>query len=246
MKPNRSVCLCVGCTALAALLALPACAPVGTDKQPPAETVTPDTSALASQRAYYEALIAELRQALLDEKQNDFITRAEYESRIRALEDELARLEIPNPGSDLPVSGNPADPPADTDTRPHAESSDSPTNMAFRYGITEGEVTVYEYLGSQSDVVIPSVIEGYPVTHIADNAFQATAVTSVTIPFSVTHIGWFAFADCVSLTSVTLPASVESIGYGAFDGCPRVTLRCPADSYAEQYAMSFGMRFTYT
>jgi hypothetical protein len=86
---------------------------------------------------------------------------------------------------------------------------------------------------------------GYPVTRIADEAFKGTAVTSVIVPDTVTELGWFAFADCTSLTSVTLPASVASIGYGAFDGCPNLTVYCPKDSYAAQFAISFGLRVRY-
>lgn len=256
MKHRRSLFAQLGCMALAALLTLPACTPpVGADRNPPAETHAPDTapttelnSAPHAGLAYYEALVAELRQAILDMKQADYITRIEYESRIQALEDELEALgNIPSAGTDIPVSGQPTEPSTDG-TPPPADTapSDSPASMAFGYSITEGQAVITAYLGSQTAVTIPAAIEGYPVTRIADSAFRETAVTSVTLPYSVTHVGWFAFADCQSLLAVTLPASVTSIGYGAFDGSPQVVLRCPADSYAEQYAVSFGMRFTYT
>ena len=39
------------------------------------------------------------------------------------------------------------------------------------------------------------------------------------IPESVTSIGDYAFAGCVSLTSIVIPESVTSIGEGAFDYC---------------------------
>ena len=50
-----------------------------------------------------------------------------------------------------------------------------------------------------------------------------TALTSVTIPDSVTSIGIWAFAGCTSLTSVTIPDSVTSIGSSAFEGCDSLT-----------------------
>jgi hypothetical protein len=39
------------------------------------------------------------------------------------------------------------------------------------------------------------------------------------IPYGVTNIGDYAFAECYDLTSVTLPASVTSIGVEAFEYC---------------------------
>jgi len=40
---------------------------------------------------------------------------------------------------------------------------------------------------------------------------------------SITSIGPYAFADCISLTSVTIPTSVITIGTGAFIGCTSLT-----------------------
>ena len=59
---------------------------------------------------------------------------------------------------------------------------------------------------------------------IAGGAFNdCSALTSVTIPNSVTSIGESAFWGCSSLTSVTIPNSVTSIGYEAFRGCSALT-----------------------
>ncbi len=57
-----------------------------------------------------------------------------------------------------------------------------------------------------------------------DCAFKnCCKLTSITIPDSVTSIGWGAFEDCSSLTSVTIPNSVTSIGWNAFSGCSGLT-----------------------
>ncbi len=55
---------------------------------------------------------------------------------------------------------------------------------------------------------------------ICDSAFEGcSALTSVTIPNSVTSIGNRAFEDCDGLTEVTIPDSVTDIGDWAFDRC---------------------------
>ncbi len=89
----------------------------------------------------------------------------------------------------------------------------------FTYEISNGEVTITEYVGDDTEVEIPSTIEGYPVTSIGYGAFYENGLTSITIPDSVTSIGEEAFYGCESLTSVTIPDSVTSIGYSAFEGC---------------------------
>ena len=70
---------------------------------------------------------------------------------------------------------------------------------------------------------IPSAIYGVPVTSIGKEAFRKkTKLTSVTIPSSVTSIGYFAFLGS-GLTSVTVPGSVQSIDDGAFRSCKSLT-----------------------
>ena len=59
---------------------------------------------------------------------------------------------------------------------------------------------------------------------ICDSAFEnCWSLTSVTIPNSVTSIGYSAFRRCHGLTSVTIPNSVTSIGNRAFWGCSGLT-----------------------
>lgn len=66
-----------------------------------------------------------------------------------------------------------------------------------------------------SEMVIPSTIDGHPVTAIGDAAFQGKGLTSVTFPDSLVSIGNWAFENN-SLTSVTLPASLTTLSAGAF------------------------------
>ncbi len=67
-----------------------------------------------------------------------------------------------------------------------------------------------------TDVVMPSSINGVPVTTIGNGAFYPNNLTSVVIPNSVTTIGVQAFSSN-NLTSVVIPNSVTTIGDYAFE-----------------------------
>ena len=49
--------------------------------------------------------------------------------------------------------------------------------------------------------------------------FRCKALTTVTIPESVTKIGKEAFRECVALTEITIPSNVTIINNYAFDSC---------------------------
>lgn len=200
----------------------------------------------AELRAYYEELIATLRQDLLSERLDRYISDYDYETRLAQLEQELALLQA---GAELEstqsVGGHPTNPPEQNTAGEADTDADPGPTMAFRYGIVGGSAVIYEYLGDSRTVSVPRVIDGYSVTMIADCAFQNSHVTSVILPDSVTSVGWFAFAGCASLQTVTLPASVTTISYAAFDGCPSLTVLCTQGSYAARWAASYGLQVQY-
>ena len=87
----------------------------------------------------------------------------------------------------------------------------------FYFDETTGTIT--KYVESDTVVVIPSKINGVTVETIGHGAFERSAVTSVTIPDSVTAILDRAFANCFQLTNISIPNSVTSIGFSAFEHC---------------------------
>lgn len=92
-------------------------------------------------------------------------------------------------------------------------------DFAFTPDNTAVIVTNYKYNGAAADVTIPSRYQGKPVTTIGHAAFFNSAVTSVTIPDSVTSISDEAFVNCPKLTNISIPNSVTYIGFSAFSSC---------------------------
>ena len=68
------------------------------------------------------------------------------------------------------------------------------------------------------------------------------AVTAVSLPNGITHIGATAFADCSNLTSITIPSTVTSIGAEAFawSGLERITLPESVQDIAEMAFVKCG------
>ena len=75
-----------------------------------------------------------------------------------------------------------------------------------------------------TEIVIPSEVEGVPVTVIAPDFLLSLhfTVTSVVIPDTVKEINDGAFYSFESLESVTIPGSVERIGEMAFGVCKKL------------------------
>ena len=71
-----------------------------------------------------------------------------------------------------------------------------------------------KYLGKDKDVNIPD-----GVTVIGTGAFRRKGVTQVTMPDTVTEIGWDAFSSCTSLENVTFSRNLKTISPNAFDNC---------------------------
>ena len=117
----------------------------------------------------------------------------------------------------------------------------------WRYEKDEaGNLTILGYKGKETEVVVPAVIGKGKVTAIGDHAFSPSvsrlspavaivraAITSVTIPDSVTEIGKWAFDGCAGLTSVTVPAGVTMIGNYAFYNCTGLTSVAVPESVRE-------------
>ena len=98
-------------------------------------------------------------------------------------------------------------------------NTDATDNSAFTYVNHGDSIEITGFDNSVSDVVIPSEIEGLPVTAISVGAFYLSTITSIEVPDSVTSIGEMAFLGRTSLKSVKLSTGVAKIDKNAFGSC---------------------------
>ena len=102
-------------------------------------------------------------------------------------------------------------------------SSFALTSGDFEYEILEdGTAEVVDYIGSSTELIIPSEIDGYSVSSIHFDIFSdydRESIASIIIPNSVKIIGDYSFAYCTSLVNLVIPSGVETIEFYAFFGC---------------------------
>ena len=93
---------------------------------------------------------------------------------------------------------------------------------------------------TDSNVVIPAVVDGYKVIKIATGAFlKCTTIREIKIPKTITSFDGYAFAYCTSLTSIIIPDSVTSLGNMAFMGCTSLKSITIPDSVTGIYIYTF-------
>lgn len=134
------------------------------------------------------------------------------------------------------------------ETDPQPVSPQKATSGDYTYS-TYNSKTAYivGYSGKAANLTIPSTIDGYKITGIGDYAFRYNyTLKSVTIPDTVTSVGYsafnecealqtvnlgkgvktisdYAFEECISLKSITIPDNVTAIGDCAFSNCTKLS-----------------------
>lgn len=98
-----------------------------------------------------------------------------------------------------------------------------PVFNGLSYKINEDDtISITGYVGSETEIVISSEIEGRRVTDIGRYAFYDSELTKVTIETGIESISKYAFYRSTSLTDINIPNSVVNIGLGAFAGCGKI------------------------
>lgn len=144
----------------------------------------------------------------------------------------------------------------DTEVNSEASNQGASDDSIFEFTVNgnEGTAVINGYKGNNTDVVIPSTINGYRVTKvenfqdsnklkkveisegieaISDNAFMnCPNLTTVLLPKTITEIGSSAFANCAQLSLVQLPESLRVISSYAFSNCQNLETIDIPDSVA--------------
>ena len=179
--------------------------------------------------------------------------KSNYQAEIEVLKDKINKqselinsiINISNK-NELSTTPNPITTTKLTNVTTEAPKQDEAELIDFEYIKENGGVTITRYTGKNTTVQIPNKIEQLPVLKIGENAFSDTKVKSVTLPSSCVEIDWFAFYGCYALSTVYISSNVNAIGYGAFDACSKsLTVYCEQNSYAQKYAQSFGISYSY-
>jgi len=89
----------------------------------------------------------------------------------------------------------------------------------YTYTLDPTYAHITDYSGTQTDLVIPSTLDGHTVIGIGDYAFEgggSTTMHTLVIPDTIQTIGTKAFWQNFGLTSITLGNGLTSVGFAAF------------------------------
>ena len=123
------------------------------------------------------------------------------------------------------------------------EYSESSANDFLYSVLPDNTVCITDYLGSESDLIIPEKLDNKAVSEIGKRAFEECgfletvyipsgvkyirenafylcySMKNIQLPEGLFEIEGFVFEDCTSLTSINIPASVTGLGEYAFVNC---------------------------
>lgn len=93
--------------------------------------------------------------------------------------------------------------------------------QGYRYALKQdGTATITGYNGSESELILPMMIDGQLVTAIGQSAFAGNrTLATVTVPGTIRIIPAGAFAGCLSLHTFNPLRGVQRIESLAFTGC---------------------------
>jgi hypothetical protein len=224
------------------------CRLVGNTGEKEQEAPSIQLDAYDAKIVYYEAQLQSLTTQLGSMEQQLYMMKEEYLSQLQALEEKLSATSKPE---DVPSLGQPLEPSEKEENEEPTQDVVSPGEEVvlceYTYRLENGFAILTSYRGNEREVIIPAAVDGYLVVGLGDRMFADCNVLSVTLPQTVERLGWFTFYGCKNLQKVVLPSGVKNIGYASFDGCPPgLCLYVSSGSFAEQFAISFGLKYQIT
>lgn len=199
------------------------------EDSPPATNQT-DTATDSTEK------IKELEAKIISILQSQQLSETERKQEISSLKAEIEKLK--NEALEKESGSSSSEDSSDS-------ASEQPADSAFSYTLNGYSATITSINTNEDTVIIPSVIDGYAVIGIGQEVLKKDCtIKRIIISSGISTIDWFAFKGASSLLSITIPSSVTSIGYGVFDGAPKsFTIECAKDSFAMKYAQSYGIKY---
>ena len=94
----------------------------------------------------------------------------------------------------------------------------------YTYTIDTENATIKKYTGSDTAILLPSKLGGYPVVAIGNSAFEDNkTVQTVCLSENITKIGNYAFENCSALSTIYFSNGLTAIGSYAFQNCTALT-----------------------
>lgn len=85
---------------------------------------------------------------------------------------------------------------------------------------SDSTITIINYGGSDKNLEIPSMIDGYTVNEIGYGAFaECKSIETISLPETITKINNYAFSRCSQLKNIDIPTTITSLGTNVFKGC---------------------------
>ncbi len=101
------------------------------------------------------------------------------------------------------------------------------THGNYKYTVTDGEATIVEYLGEETNIVVPATLGTCPVKYVGNGVFYGNeTVETVTFSEGILSHGGTALDYCPNLTAVHYPSTMQ-VTASVSNGFSNAPTTCP-------------------
>ncbi|MDR0918885.1 MAG: leucine-rich repeat protein [Oscillospiraceae bacterium] len=150
----------------------------------------------------------------------------------------------------------------DKNTEPDPTEPIISSNIDYEYIIMpDNTITLTSYIGTETDISIPTEIDGIPVTKIESGLLSKNIAQSIFVPNTIQYLGFGAFQStallkavfedgysgniseqcfgwCMNIEEITIPETVTEFGGFAFWRCEKLTVCGYSGSAVEEYVLN--------